>query len=90
MYVEAAKPTGLYMSSQIRYGSRDFASEHKTEAKRTAYTLSTVYTIQPAAKSVVIPVVKPVVKPFSQQVVSCIQTFNRLSNLFDKRFDKPV
>jgi len=43
-----------------------------------------VYTIQPFVK----PVVKAVVKPVWQQVVLCIQTFNRLSNPFDNRFDK--
>jgi len=41
---------------------------------------SPVYTIQ--------PVVKTVVKPDWQPVVSCIQTFNRLSNPFDNRFHK--
>jgi len=30
----------------------------------------------------------PVVKPFWQLVVSCLQTFNRLSSPFDNRFDK--
>jgi len=40
--------------------------------------LSPVYTIQ--------PVVKLIAKPVWQQVVSCIQTFNRLSNLFDNWF----
>jgi len=43
---------------------------------RTQQHLSPVYTIQ------------PVVKPFWQPVVSCIQTFDRLSNPFDNRFDK--
>jgi len=41
--------------------------------------LSHVYTIQ--------PVVKPVVKPDWQPVVSCIQTFNRLSKPFNNRFE---
>jgi len=31
------------------------------------------------------PIVKPVVKLVWQPVVSCIQTFNRLSNPFDNR-----
>ena len=41
---------------------------------------SPVYTIQ--------PVVKPVVKQVWQPVVSCIQTFNRLSNSFHNWFNK--
>jgi len=44
------------------------------------YSLSPVYMIQ--------PVVKRVVKRVRQPGVSCIQTFNRLSNPFGNRFDK--
>jgi len=50
-----------------------------------------VYTIQQFVKPVTdwmfVYSIQPVVKPVWQPVVSCIQTFTRLSNRFDNRFD---
>jgi len=53
-------------------------ASHLTSVGCMLYYLSPVYTIQ------------LVVNPIWQSVVSCIQTFNLLSNPFDNRFDKQL